>query len=85
MNNLLHNLAVIFIFIGIISLTIYFTRVSYVREEDIQKVFSDRPSRTFDKMFNQPEIWMGYADNDTKDKINQQPIPGQDFKIKRFV
>ena len=26
----------------------------------------DRPSKFFDKMFNQSDVWMGYADFDTK-------------------
>ena len=76
MNNLIHNISVIFIFFGIILLTINLTK-SYNKcpmantggtlvQEKPEELDQDRPSKIFDKMFDRPEVWMGYADFDTK-------------------
>ena len=33
---------------------------------------SKRPTKIFKNMFDQPTVWMGYADNDTKDSKYDQ-------------
>jgi hypothetical protein len=76
MNHIIHNISVIFIFFGIILLTVNLTK-SYnkcpVLDRESNKVIAakpvskDRPSKVYSKMFNQPDVWMGYADFDTKD------------------
>jgi hypothetical protein len=82
MNHIIHNIAVILIFIGIILLTINLTK-SYNKcpvvqqknqnTEDQNTEDQDRPSKIFDKMFSNSDVWMGYADADTKDNntVNQ--------------
>lgn len=75
MNHIIHNIAVILIFIGIILLTINLTK-SYNKCPVVQQrnqyidqntEDQDRPSKIFNKMFSNSDVWMGYADNDTKD------------------
>lgn len=73
MNHIIHNISVIFIFFGIILLTVNLTK-SYNKCPVIESnkviaakpVSKDRPSKVYNKMFNQPDVWMGYADFDTK-------------------
>ena len=74
MNHIIHNISVILIFVGIILLTINLTK-SYNRcpaailtkpNVDQNTKDQDRPSKIFNKMFSQPDVWMGYADFDTK-------------------
>ena len=74
MNHIIHNISIILIFFGIILLTINLTK-SYNKcpiiiqdKQTINKsnIFQERPSKIYNNMFNQPEIWMGYADFDTK-------------------
>jgi len=80
MNHIIHNISVILIFIGIILLTINLTK-SYSRcpmneqsnqytDQNTQN--QDRPSKIFDKMFSNSDVWMGYADNDTKNNNTVQ-------------
>lgn len=70
---LLSGLAIILIIVGLVSLTYILTRRRYTVNNNIEdnsiekeKMYKDRPSKVFNKMFTQPDIWMGYADLDTK-------------------
>ena len=74
---ILSGLALIFIIVGLVSLTYIMTRRRYSinnnnnnKTEDSsmekEKMYKDRPSKVFNNMFTQPDIWMGYADLDTK-------------------
>ena len=80
MNHIIHNISVILIFFGIILLTINLTK-SYnkcpvykpggiITMEETEKLNQDRPSKVYDRMFNRPDVWMGYADFDTKNNQN---------------
>jgi len=75
MNHIIHNISIILIFFGIIMLTINLTKsynkcpviITSQEQKTIQNTDNqDRPSKFFDKMFNQSDVWMGYADFDTK-------------------
>ena len=74
MNHIIHNISIILIFFGIILLTYNLTKsynkcTNIVQEKsDVNQntINQDRPSKIFNKMFNLPDIWMGYADFDTK-------------------
>jgi hypothetical protein len=77
MNNVIHNISVLLIFFGAILLTYNLTK-TYNKcpsrsssEENIpmefkQKLNQERPSEIFNRMFSKPDVWMGYADIDTK-------------------
>jgi len=88
MNHIIHNISVILMFFGIILLTVNLTK-SYnkcpaykpggtiVREEP-EKLDQERPSKIYDRMFNRPDVWMGYADFDTKNNSNKEiSVPKQ--------
>jgi hypothetical protein len=75
MNHIIHNISVILMFFGIILLTINLTK-SYNKCPVVQQrnqfidqntEDQDRPSKIFTKMFSNSDVWMGYADADTKD------------------
>ena len=74
MNHIIHNISIILIFFSIILLTYNMTKSYNKCTNNIQKppdvnqntINQDRPSKVFNKMFNSPDIWMGYADFDTK-------------------
>jgi hypothetical protein len=74
MNHIIHNISIILIFFGIILLTHNLTKsynkctviVQQKQEVNQNIVNQDRPSKVFNKMFNSPDVWMGYADFDTK-------------------
>lgn len=74
MNHIIHNISIILIFFGIILLTYNLTKsynkcTNIVQEKSVinqNTINQDRPSKVFNKMFNLPDIWMGYADFDTK-------------------
>jgi len=79
MNNIIYNISIILIFFSIILLTYNMTKSYNKCTNNIQKpsdinqntinqntINQDRPSKVFNKMFNSPDIWMGYADFDTK-------------------
>lgn len=70
MNHVLYNISTIMILIGIIILTTYLTKAyadkpncSFNKEQEttMEDVFNNRPSKVFDRMFNKPDIWQGYA------------------------
>ena len=72
---LLSGLAIVIIIVGLIFLTFILTKRHYVISNtnstvlhpvEKEKMYRDRPSKVFNKMFTQPDIWMGYADLDTK-------------------
>ena len=68
-------------FFGIILLTINLTK-SYNKcpaykqggtllAEEPERLDQERPSKIYDRMFNRPDVWMGYADFDTKETNNK--------------
>jgi hypothetical protein len=81
MTNIIYNISMILILIGIILLTYSLTKsynkcpiiVQQKQELNQNTLNQDRPSKIFDKMFSLPDIWMGYADFDTKN-FNQKII-----------
>lgn len=94
MNHIIHNISVVLIFIGIIILTINLTK-SYNKsspskeagatlvKEKPEELDQERPSKIYDKMFDRPDVWMGYADFDTKEyKTNNKELP--DIEQTRF-
>jgi len=75
MNNVIHNISVLLIFFGAILLTYNLTKTynkcPIVEKENIPKEFKqklnqERPSEIYNRMFSKPDVWMGYADMDTK-------------------
>jgi hypothetical protein len=95
MNNLLYNISLLILGLGIILMIVYISRVTggkriNIVPSDIQNdfvdVFNERPSQRFKKMFEQPPIWTGYEDWDPKNKVPQQklysnPVPKFQFNI----
>ena len=81
MTHIIYNISMILILIGIILLTYNLTKSYYKcpiivkqnKEINQNIINQDRPSKIFDKMFTLPDIWMGYADFDTKN-FNQKII-----------
>jgi len=79
MNHIIHNISVILIFIGIILLTINLTKsynqcpVPVINKQEINQntINQDRPSKIYKAMFSNPDVWMGYADFDTKNAITK--------------
>jgi hypothetical protein len=84
MNHIIHNISVIFIFFGIILLTINLTK-SYnkcpqnkereLSQEQPEQLDQEKPSKIFNRMFDRPDVWMGYADFDTKNTNNKELPP----------
>lgn len=74
MNHIIHNISIVFMFFGIILLTYNLTKTynqcpnTQAKSESKQNfsLESERPSRIFNKMFKLPDVWMGYADFNTK-------------------
>ena len=79
MNHIIHNISIILIFLSIILLTYNMIKSYNKCSNNIQKqldvnqnninqnnINQNRSSKIFNKMFNSPDIWMGYADFDTK-------------------
>ena len=74
MNHIIHNISIILIFFGIILLTINLTKsynkcpiiINEKQQINQNNIYQNRPSKMYDKMFSQPELWMGYADFDIK-------------------
>ena len=71
MNHLLYNFSVIIIILGIILLT---NSISIVNNKSVCKhtnnikpLKKDIPSKVFDNMFDQPSVWIGYSDTDSKE------------------
>jgi NhaP-type Na+/H+ and K+/H+ antiporter len=81
MTHVIYNISIILILISIILLTHSLTKIynkcpiTVQQKQEINQniINQDRPSKIFNKMFNSPDIWMGYADFDTKD-FNQKII-----------
>lgn len=79
---LIRNLSALILFFGIIMMTFYISRSYNFNFESKEKKISlndkylnelsKRPSKIFKNMFEQPTVWMGYADNDTKDSKYDQ-------------
>jgi hypothetical protein len=74
MNHIIHNISIVFMFFGIILLTYNLTKtynqcpvvMSKQTTQQVSSLESERPSRIFNKMFKLPDVWMGYADFNTK-------------------
>ena len=74
MNHIIHNISIILIFFGINLLTINLTKsynkcpiiINEKQQINQNNIYQERPSKMYDKMFSQPELWMGYADFDIK-------------------
>lgn len=78
MNHLLYNFSIILIILGIIMLTnsvsVVTTKNSCSCKEKkyIKPISKDIPSKVFDNMFDNPSVWMGYSDLDSKEfKLNK--------------
>tara|TARA_B110000908_G_scaffold171759_1_gene235753 strand:+ start:2116 stop:2352 length:237 start_codon:yes stop_codon:yes gene_type:complete len=71
MNHLLYNFSVIIIILGIILLTnsisIVNNKSACKNTNNIKPLKKDIPSKVFDNMFDQPSVWMGYSDSDSKE------------------
>jgi hypothetical protein len=79
MAHIIHNISIILIFISIFLLTHSLTKsynkcpiiVKQKQEVNQNIINQERPSKIFNKMFDSPDIWMGYADFDTKNFIQK--------------
>jgi hypothetical protein len=87
MNHIIHNISLIILFAGIIMMTVYITKASsynYMtneqvllmkqnlrRKEPVQNIYDYRVSETYEKMFSQPSIWLGYQDFDPEYKTEK--------------
>lgn len=69
MNHILHNISVIILAFGIILMTMYVTKATYVptqknitgvRRRYKNDIYDDNPSKVFKSLFNQPSTWQGY-------------------------
>lgn len=71
MNNLIHNIAIIFLIMGIMLMVHYVSRIDhkcqpqyklkYVPQDyKLNMNLLPRPTKTFNKMFKRPPIWMEY-------------------------
>ena len=77
MNNLIHNVSIIFLIMGIMLMVHYVSRIDHKckpstklkyipREYDLNQDLMPRPSKTFNKMFESPTVWMGYDNAESK-------------------
>jgi len=80
MNHILYNISLIILFVGIIMMTIYITKISshnYMttdnklqmsqplrRRQPVREIYDYKISKEYEKMFLQPSIWFGYQDFD---------------------
>ena len=78
MNHLLYNISIILIILGIIMLTNSVSiataknNFSCKKKKNIKPISKDIPSKVFDNMFDNPSVWMGYSDPDSKEfKLNK--------------
>ena len=90
---MIHNISVILIFFGIILLTVNLTK-SYNKcprerqggsllQEQPEQLDQERPSKIYNKMFDRSDVWMGYADFDTKTfNTNNKELP--DIEYSRY-
>ena len=71
MNHLLYNFSVIMIILGIIVLTnsLSISSVKCPSQKPIitKPLSKDIPSKVFDNMFDEPSVWMGYSDLNSKE------------------
>jgi hypothetical protein len=73
MNHILHNISILFIIIGTIFITIYFTKswdqnkITYQKRIHPISIYDYRVSKEYRKMFSQPSIWLGYQDFDPEE------------------
>ena len=81
MNHIIYNISIMLIFFGVILLTYNLTK-SYNKctiksnnnnkSDNSQQILNqDNPSQIFSKMFEQSDVWMGYADFDVKEIQNK--------------
>lgn len=96
--NIIKNISVLFLFFGIIILTIYITK-SYGHKIDetyqtkrklslndlYQKYQSNRPNQMFNNMFENPSIWMGYTDDNSKNFNDKDFYSGNQLGLKALL
>lgn len=77
MKNILYYIAFILLSLGFILMTIYITVIITNRNNnnkcnktDLATIYDDRPTLTYVKMFNNPEVGFGYQDFDINDNSN---------------
>ena len=87
---MINNIYVILIFFGIILLKINLTK-SYNKcprqrqggsllQEQPEQLNQERPGEIYDKMFDRPDVWMGYADFDAKTfNTNNKELPDLEY------
>ncbi len=72
MNNILYNISLIILCLGIILITVYVTKATSTNQEckpykpynPYLNVYNDRPTKTYKNMFLQSEPWLGYETYD---------------------
>ena len=81
MNHLLYNISIVMLLIGILMLTYYLTKAynlpqpnncninNYDKDISLDEVYSQKPSDIYKVMFNEPSIWQGYQ------QINSKQLP----------
>ena len=71
MNNLIHNISIIFLVMGIMLMVHYVSRIDHKckpeykfrfvpQDYKLNQNLLPRPSKTFNKMFESPSVWMEY-------------------------
>lgn len=77
MNHILYNISIVMLLVGMLMLTYYLTKAynlpqsncnisNYDKPITLDKVYDQRPSNIYKAMFNEPSIWQGYEQIDTK-------------------
>ena len=69
--NILYNISVIFLIIGIILMIIYLSKINCEcnhTQNTIKDIYDDKISNTYKKMFKDPSVWTGYNDIDVNEK-----------------
>ena len=71
----LYNLSTVLLSLGFIFMIIYITYIITINnfipeKKDYSVIFDERPSITYKKMFQNPEVGFGYQDFDINDNSN---------------
>lgn len=96
--NIIKNMSVLILFFGILIMTAYITK-SYGTEIDdkfrerkrlslndlYQDYKSGRPSLRFDKMFQNPSVWMGYTDQNAQNFNDKDYYSGNQLGLKALL
>lgn len=96
--NIIKNISVLFLFFGIIILTIYITKSYGYKIDDkyqnrrklslhdiYQKYKSNRPNQMFNNMFENPSVWMGYTDDHSKNFNDKDYYGGNQLGLKALL